>query len=244
MTATSAALEGLSLIAARHGGTLGARIDLQPGLTCGTRTFASRLSASIRRGWSLSPTSGFTLLFDALAMTLIIHMPVAAAARMLGYHHTNFWRVAHHYVERAPRDLDLSASKRVCVDETAAKLGHTCITLFIDIDARKVVFIAEGRGAGAVAQFPDWVHAHNCDAARIEGVCIDVSGADIGGVAEKLTEAETTFEGGSRRTCFSGGTKPGRAGRRAAGNKGGGRYRESSSPRQIRRLRRLHTAAR
>ena len=30
------------------------------------------------------PGSDFTLLFEAMAMTLVIHMPVAAAASMLG----------------------------------------------------------------------------------------------------------------------------------------------------------------
>ncbi|WP_166434336.1 helix-turn-helix domain-containing protein, partial [Vibrio viridaestus] len=88
------------------------------------------------------PGSGFTLLFEALAMTLILHMPVAAAARMLGEHDTTLWRVVHHYVDEALADLDLSALTRVCIDETAAKRGHNYITLFVDIDARKVVHIA------------------------------------------------------------------------------------------------------
>jgi transposase len=138
--------------------------------------------------------SGFTLLFEALAMTLIIHMPVAAAARILGEHDTKLWRVVHHYVEAALAGLDLSALKRVCIDETAAKRGHNYITLFVDIDARKVVFIAEGRGAGTVAEFADWVDAHNSDASRIKEVCIDMSAAYIAGVAENLTEAEITFD--------------------------------------------------
>ncbi|NJO56719.1 MAG: ISL3 family transposase, partial [Rhodospirillales bacterium] len=140
------------------------------------------------------PGSGFTLLFEALAMTLVIHMPVAAAARMLGEHDTKLWRVVHHYVEEALAGLDLSALRRVCIDETAAKRGHNYITLFVDIDARKVVFIAEGRGAGTVAQFADWVDAHNSDASRIKEVCIDMSGAYIAGVSENLTEAEITFD--------------------------------------------------
>jgi transposase len=153
--------------------------------TCGVRQVVAP--------WA-RPGSGFTLLFEALAMTLVIHMPVAAAARMLGEHDTKLWRVVHHYVEQALADLDLGALKRVCIDETAAKRGHNYITLFVDIDARKVVFIAEGRGAGTVAQFADWVDAHNSDASRIKEVCIDMSGAYIAGVTENLTEAEITFD--------------------------------------------------
>jgi transposase len=169
----------------QHQAFLHARTPRITCTTCGVRQVAVP--------WA-RPGSGFTLLFEALAMTLVIHMPVAAAARMLGCHDTKLWRVVHHYVEAALADLDLSALSRVCIDETAAKRGHNYITLFADIDARRVVFIAEGRGQQTVAQFADWVDAHNSDASRIKEVCIDMSAAYIAGVTENLTEAEITFD--------------------------------------------------
>lgn len=138
--------------------------------------------------------SGFSLLFEALAMTLVVHMPVAAAARILGVHDTKLWRVVQHYVEAAVDEMDLAAMRRVCIDETAAKRGHNYITLFVDIDARKVVYVAEGRGAKTIGQFADHVDDHNSDASRIKEVCIDMSAAYIAGVTESLTEAEITFD--------------------------------------------------
>src|SRR5262245_38878400 len=129
------------------------------------------------------PGSGFTLLFEAFAMTLVTAMPVAAAARLVGEHDTRLWRVVQHY------DL-----RRVAIDETAAKRGHNYITLFVDIDARKVVYVAEGRGADTVAKFADHVDDHNWDASRIKQVCIDMSPAYIRGVTDNLTEAEITFD--------------------------------------------------
>jgi transposase len=140
------------------------------------------------------PGSGFTLLFEALAMTLVTAMPVAAAARLVGEHDTRLWRVVVHYVEAALARLDLADLRRVCIDETAARRGHDYISLFVDIDSRKVVFIADGRSAGTVAEFADHVDAHNGDASRIKEVCIDMSGAFIKGVTENLTEAEITFD--------------------------------------------------
>jgi len=153
--------------------------------TCGVR--------QVNVPWA-RPGSGFTLLFEALAMTLVSHMPVAAAARMLGCHDTKLWRVVHHYVAAALAEMDLAALKRVAIDETAARRGHNYITLFVDIDQRKVVFIAVGRGAGTVGEFADWVDAKGSDASRIKEVCIDMSGAYIAGVTENLTEAEVTFD--------------------------------------------------
>ena len=138
--------------------------------------------------------SGFSLLFEALAMALITHMPVAAAARLVGEHDTRLWRIVFHYVKAAVARMDLGQLRRVCIDETAAKRGHDYISLFVDIDQRRVVFATDGRDADTVRQFADHVDAHNSDASRIKEVCIDMSGAFIKGVTENLTEAEITFD--------------------------------------------------
>ena len=138
--------------------------------------------------------SGFTLLFEALAMTLVTHMPVRAAANLLNEHDTRIWRIVGHYVEQAVARMDLAEISRVCIDETAAKRGHNYISLFVDIDARKTVFVTDGRAAATVAAFADHVDDHNSDASRIKEVCIDMSAAYIKGVTENLTEAEITFD--------------------------------------------------
>ena len=140
------------------------------------------------------PGSGFTLLFEAIVMTLVKDMPVAAAARLVGEHDTRLWRVIQHYVETAVARMDLSDLRRVAIDETAAKRGQDYITLFVDIDARKVVYVTEGNDAETVARFADHVDDHNSDASRIKEVCIDMSGAYIKGVGHNLTEAEITFD--------------------------------------------------
>jgi transposase len=138
--------------------------------------------------------SGFTLLFEAFAMTLVTHMPVAAAARLMGEHDTRLWRIVFHYVKAAVARMDLADLKRVCIDETAAKRGHDYISLFVDIDKRCVVFVTDGRDADTVRQFADHVDTHNSDASRIKEVCIDMSKPFIKGVTENLTEAQITFD--------------------------------------------------
>jgi len=140
------------------------------------------------------PGSGFTLLFEAIVMTLVKDMPVAAAARLVGEHDTRLWRVIQHYVETAVARMDLSDLRRVAIDETAAKRGQDYISLFVDMDARKVVYVTEGNDAETVARFADHVDDHNSDASRIKEVCIDMSGAYIKGVGHNLTEAEITFD--------------------------------------------------
>jgi len=138
--------------------------------------------------------SGFTLLFEALAMTLMTAMPVAVAARIIGEHDTKLWRVLHHWVEAARARADYADVKRVAIDETAARRGHDYVSLFVDIDARRVLYVADGKDAGTVAEFADDLEAHNGDASRIKEVCIDMSAAFIKGVGHNLTEAQITFD--------------------------------------------------
>ena len=140
------------------------------------------------------PGSGFTLLFEALAMTLMTAMPVAAAARLIKEHDTRMWRVLHHWVEEARKRADYAEVRRVAIDETAARRGHDYVSLFVDLDQRRVLFVTEGRGADTVAAFADDLEAHNGDASHVKQVCIDMSGAFIKGVTENLTEAAITFD--------------------------------------------------
>ena len=84
--------------------------------------------------------------------------------------------------------------RRVCIDETAAKRGQDYITLVVDIDGRRVVFVADGRSADTVRQFVDHLEDHGGDASRIKQASIDMSAAFIKGVTENLTEAEITFD--------------------------------------------------
>ena len=85
------------------------------------------------------PGSGFTLLFEAFVMTLIMAMPVVAAARLVGEQDRRLWRVVPYYVAKAVARMDLADLRRVAIDETAAKRGHAYISLFVDIDARAVI---------------------------------------------------------------------------------------------------------
>ena len=169
----------------QHQAFLHARTPRITCLDCGVKQIAVP--------WARSG-SGFTLLFEALAMTLMTAMPVRAAARIVGEHDTKLWRVLHYWVEMARARADYAGVSRVAIDETAAKRGHDYVSLFVDIERRRVLFVADGKDASTVAAFADDLEAHNGDASRIKEVCIDMSAAFIKGVGENLTEAEITFD--------------------------------------------------
>ena len=140
------------------------------------------------------PGSGFTLLFEALVMTMVAAMPVNAVARIVREYDTLLWRIVTHYVEQARARADFSKVTRVAVDETAAKRGHNYITLFVDIDQRRVIHVADGKDAKTVKAFADDLATHGGKAENIAEVCIDMSAAFIKGVGEHLPEAQITFD--------------------------------------------------
>jgi len=169
----------------QHQAYLNARVPRVRCEKCGVKKIAAP--------WA-RPDSGFTLLFEAMVMTMVSAMPVKAVARIVGEHDTKLWRVVHHYVDEARARADAASVTRVAIDETAARRGHNYISLFVDIDQARVLFAAEGRDAGTVAAFAEDLTAHRGAPEAIEEVCIDMSPAFIKGVADNLPEAAITFD--------------------------------------------------
>jgi transposase len=97
-------------------------------------------------------------------------------------------------VEQARAGADHSAVSRVGFDETAARRGHDHVSLFVDLDHARVLFVADGKDATAVAAFADDLRAHGGDPARVDEVCIDMSPAFVKGTAAYLPQAEVTFD--------------------------------------------------
>jgi len=126
--------------------------------------------------------SGFTLLFEALVMTLVQGMPVAAAARLVGEHDTRIWRVLHHYVEEGRKAKDMSGVTQLGIDETASRRGQNYITLFMDMANRSLLFATEGRDAATAKAFKEDLIAHGGKAENIEEACMDMHQAFINGV--------------------------------------------------------------
>jgi transposase len=138
--------------------------------------------------------SGFSLLFETLAMMMMISMPVAAVARLLEEHDTKLWRVLHHYVEEARARADHSSVTRAAFDETAARRGHDYVSLFVDLDGPKVLFVADGKDAATVEKFAADLAEHGGSAENVTDVCIDMSPAFIKGTAAHLPNANITFD--------------------------------------------------
>jgi len=138
--------------------------------------------------------SGFTLLFEALVMTMARDMPVNVIARLLSVTDTRLWRVINAYVETARANEDFSDVKRIGVDETSVRKGHDYVSFFFDLDKKKLLFGTEGKDNETVKAFVADLKKHGGDPEQITDAAIDMSKAFIKGIKEQLPNAATTFD--------------------------------------------------
>lgn len=138
--------------------------------------------------------SGFTLLFEAMIMALADEMPVCSLAEMVGVHDTRIWRIIEHYVKKNVDNLDLSDVTKVGVDETSSTRGHHYVTLFVDMDTSKVIFVTKGKNADTLQAFKDHLETHKGNADQILEFSSDLSPAFISGIAKYFPKAHITFD--------------------------------------------------
>lgn len=140
------------------------------------------------------PSTGLSTLFENHVMSLMVEMPVAAVARKVGEHDTRLWRVFHHYVDEAVKNIDLSGLKRVAMDETSRSKGHKYVTLFIDIDTKKLVFVTKGKSSKTLQDFCEFLDSKGVNREEIEDFCSDMSPAFISGIETWFPNAHVTFD--------------------------------------------------
>jgi len=138
--------------------------------------------------------SGFTLLFEALALALCRDMPVKQAAVLLRCADKQLWRRIDHYVAQARALDDMSAVQIVGIDETSLRRGQSYITVVHDLDTKRLLFATEGRDHQTVVDFAADLKAHGGDPERVRHVCQDMSPAFAKGVGLALPNALISYD--------------------------------------------------
>jgi transposase len=148
---------------------------------------------TVQGSWS-RPSAGLTWRFESHVLSLMKEMPVAAVARKVREHDTRLWRVFHYYVQRAMNEMDISSVKRIAIDETSSRKGHDYITLFVDVDTKRVLFATEGKDASVLETFKHYLEEQGVSPSQIEECCCDMSPAFIKGIEEYFPQAHITFD--------------------------------------------------
>ena len=141
------------------------------------------------------PGSGFTLLFEAMALALIEReMPVNRVAEMLKVNPQRIWTVFNHWIGKAKVADDVSSITQLGIDETSSKKGHKYVTLGVDLEESRVVFVTEGKGKATLHNLQKHLENKGVEKEKIEQISMDLSPSFIAGAAEAFPEAEITYD--------------------------------------------------
>ena len=141
------------------------------------------------------PGSGFTLLFEALALALIEReMPVNRVAEILKVNPQRIWTIFNHWISKAKAADDPGTITKLGVDETSTKKGHHYVTLGVDLDEARVIHVTEGKGKATLQSIQQHLENKGVDKEQVEQISMDLSPSFIAGAAESFPAAQITFD--------------------------------------------------
>ena len=139
-------------------------------------------------------SNGFTLLFEAFLLQLCQAMPVSKVATITKTSDDKLWSMLEKYIDKTREHEAFKEITSIGLDETSRAKGHEYITLFVDLQQRRTIFITEGKDNTTVKRFAEDSEAHNGKADNVKNVSCDMSPAFIKGVKEYLPKAQITFD--------------------------------------------------
>jgi len=148
---------------------------------------------TVRAPWE-GRSRGLTQEFEAFALTLMREMPVKKAGEILGETDQKLWRALFAHVDAAWIELSWENVIWVGADEMNRKKGHNYLTVFVDLQAKRVLLAVEGKDAGVWERFAAELGNHNGHPRAITMVAIDMSPAYQKGVRENFGNAQIVFD--------------------------------------------------
>lgn len=150
---------------------------------------------TVRMPWEVRPNSHFTALFEVQVLVMALSgMTVAAIASRVREGDARVWALLRRAVAEARGSADYSAVERVGIDDTARRRGQSYISTMVDLDARRVVAVTEGRDRGSVGRLCDQLEERGGDRSRVLEVTRDMAEAYSLGVASEMPQAAQTVD--------------------------------------------------
>ena len=139
--------------------------------------------------------SGFTLLFEALALALIEReMPINKIGQLLGENAHRIWTIFDHWIGLAYQADDPTAVTQLGFDETSRRKGHNYVTVAVDMEESRVLHVVKGKDGNTIKEIKAYLETKGVDNKQIAQASIDLSPAFISGVRKYFPEASITFD--------------------------------------------------
>ena len=136
----------------------------------------------------------FTKAFEAYALLIAREMPVARAAEILGITDMRLWRIIFSHVDLAYEQQDFSDVISVGVDELNVRKGHEYVSVFADLEKRRVIFATEGKDHETWEHFITGLEGHNGCRHALKWASMDMSKAYVKGVTQWCRNAKIVFD--------------------------------------------------
>jgi transposase len=137
---------------------------------------------------------GFTLLLEALILELAKVLPVRNLCKLFGINNNKVWDMIRSYTTLAREGEDYSEVEVFGFDETAVRKGHDYVSLAVDLEEKRTLFVTGGKDHTVIEKFTSDLIAHGGEPEKIVQVSCDMSPAFIKGVEENLPNAEIVFD--------------------------------------------------
>ena len=127
-------------------------------------------------------------------MQMCLAMPVNKVASLVRVSDDKLWTMIDRYVAKTRVYENFENITSIGLDETSRAKGHDYITLFVDLEKRRTIFITEGKDNTTVDRFKEDLEAHNGKADNIKEVSVDMSPAFKKGIDNNFPGAAIVYD--------------------------------------------------
>ena len=133
----------------------------------------------------------YTHRFAKYVVDLLRGMTLQDVSNHLGVSWDTVKEIHSTYLERHYSPPSLEGIENIGIDEFAVRKGHVYKTIVVDLDSGRVLYVGDGKGAGALTKFWRKVKRKGI---KIKHVATDLSAAFIASVMENCPEAVHVFD--------------------------------------------------
>jgi transposase len=138
------------------------------------------------------PGSGFTALFEALAISWLKVAPTNAVSERMMISWDEAWGIMERAVRRGLVRREVAAIEELAIDETSFQKRHEYVTVLVDRKAGVVIDILDDRKKATLKK---WLQANKDQLREVRSISMDMWEPFIAAVQE-------TIEGADAKTCF------------------------------------------
>ena len=133
----------------------------------------------------------YTRAFERYALELLRHMTIKDVARHLGISWDVIKEIQKRHLQRRFGRPRLKHVRFLCVDEISIGKGHRYLTVVLDWETGKVVYVGDGKGGEALLPFWKRLRASH---AKVQAIAMDMSPAYIEAIGKHLPDAQIVFD--------------------------------------------------